>query len=164
MAASATPWSKATVSQAVTPPESAVENEALREAAGSVGPVAHVVVWVAVGVIGVLLVVALQHVSWFGSPASGPGDQRAHAADPVARAVRGIAVGAVVDNDGHTLRVRGLAGGMTAVHIGARTSTHVFPGVQAADIAPGSMVMVYGGEGADGSVAATLIVGLSLPG
>ncbi|WP_148306960.1 hypothetical protein [Nocardia nova] len=161
MAASATPWSKATVSQAVTPPEPAVENEPPREAAGSV---AHAVVWIVVGVIGVLLVVALQHVSWFGSPASGSGDQRANAADPVARAVRGIAVGAVVDNDGHTLRVRGLAGGTTAVHIGARTSTHVFPGVRAADIAPGSMVMVYGGEGADGSVAATLIVGLSLPG
>ncbi len=171
MAASATPWSKATVSQAVTQPEQVrpVEEPAAPSApAGTarppIGPVVQLVAWIAVGVIGVLLIALLQHASWSASPTNGPADTRTvKVSDPIGRLGAGIAVGAVVSNDGSTLRVRGLTGAMTTVHTDAGTSTHVFPGSKAADIGPGSMVMVYGGEQADGSVDANLIMGLSMP-
>ncbi|MEV5651709.1 hypothetical protein AB0L57_25950 [Nocardia sp. NPDC052254] len=169
MAASATPWSKATVSQAVTQPEPVRPVEAATEPPRppdkQIGPVAELVAWIGVGVIGVLLVVLLQDVSWSGSPASAHRDTRAvQAAHPLGRLAGGIAVGSVVDNDGRTLRVRGLTGDTTTVHTDAGTSTHVFPGSKVSDIGSGSMIMVYGAEQADGSVDANLIVGLTMPG
>ena len=173
MAASATPWSKSTVSQPVTLAEPIEEvprfeapNEpddfAGRQRGSIVSPVVQLVAWIGLGVAGVLIVVLLQHCSWSNSPAGGTGSGR-RTSDSAPQATGGIAVGAVADNDGSTLRVRAPVGGTTTVHTDAQTSVHVFPGSKVADVGRGSMVVVYGRKEADGSIDASLIMGLSMP-
>ena len=174
MAASATPWSKATVSQPVTRAEQTRPIEAPNESTRRhewwggtmVSPVLELVAWVGLGVVGVVLVACLQHISWSGSPGSTPaaGTRTAEkASDSSERAAHGFSVGRVVDNNGSTLRVYELTGGTTTVHTDAHTRVLVFPGGKVANVGRGSMIAVYGNEQPDGSIDSNLVVGLSMP-
>ncbi|WP_227981024.1 hypothetical protein [Nocardia spumae] len=163
------------MSQPVTWSESAQPDEGARAPAGGgwrvrpvVSPVVQMVGFIGFGVVAVLLVALLQGVSWTDTPAGGARVATAGAEKAQEPAVRtgggGIAIGPVLDNDGSTLRVRDLTGRTTTVRTDASTSVIVFPGSKVADVGPGSMVVAYGDEQADGSLYSSLVMGLSLGG
>jgi hypothetical protein len=67
--------------------------------------------------------------------------------------------GKVITNDGKTLKIEGYRGATTTVHTNAGTRVFVLIGIHVSDVAIGSILVVYGNKGADGSITASVLVG-----
>ncbi|MFJ1460645.1 hypothetical protein [Nocardia sp. N2S4-5] len=125
--------------------------------------------FIGIGIFTILLI-TFGHSAFETSPSAPHSPDRSAAAaqsprtgNPAVRITSGFTVGKVVANDGATLRVRGVSGSTTVVRADRDTRVMVLPGSQVSDVRAGTMIMVYGDKQGDGSIAANLMMGVTLP-
>lgn len=79
-----------------------------------------------------------------------------------AQANRDMTFGQVAANDGTTLTVQAMLGGTVVVHSAPSTEVLVLGGSRITDITVGYSVFVHGVRDPDGSITASLIIGVPL--